>query len=172
MKKIKKLSLVLAIVMLLSALLPTVASAASYPLIIDLLTESDHTIEKGTTGILKFSIMCEYKNERYNVEIYNSDNELVGSASDSYYATSYFKDVSIRVNTAELGLDIGKYKVVYWMDFYSYYSWHSAPNKYTTSFEVIKNVCNGNHNLKLDHAITESTCEEEGFGEFVCNIYR
>lgn len=149
---------------------PITASAASYPLIYIDTFESSQTIVEGDTGVLKFNIMIEYKNERYNVEIYDSNDRLVGSASQSYYNSSGFlKEVTITVNTDTLDLGVGRYKIVYWMDFYTFSSWHTAPNKYTSYFSVIEDVCGGNHDLELTRTASEATCEKEGTGYYSCS---
>ena len=170
MKK-NRFTLTLCTIILLMCLVPTTtAYAASYPLIYIDTFESSQTIVEGDTGKLTFNIFIEYKNERYNVEIYDSNNRLVGSASNSYYNSyGYTKTVNITVDTEALDLDVGRYKIVYWMDFYTFSSWHSAPNKYTSYFSVIEDICGGNHDLDLIRIATEATCEKEGTGYYSCD---
>ena len=142
----------------------------SYPLIYLDTTESNLTIPEGETGILKFTVFPEFKNERYNVEIYNSSGTKVGSASGSLYNTSImYRTVSITVNTNTLDMSAGEYTVKYWMEFYSLYQWNTAPNSYTRKLTVVKNVCNGNHNFKQDSVYTAATCEKEGLACMVCS---
>lgn len=167
----KKTLLVLCTVLLLVTVLALPASAASYPSIFFDYTESSNTIVSGETGTLKFTIFPEYHNEKYYVEIYNSSNVLVASASNSYYNSdgTYIRDVSIRVDTSSLGLKAGTYKISYWLDFYSLNRWNEIPNRSTAYFEVVKNTCNGNHNFVLKSTSKEATCKEEGLGKYVCS---
>lgn len=145
--------------------------AASYPYAFILNSDSTPTIPEGEIGYIGLTIFPEYKNERYNVEIYDSNNNMVGSLSTDYYTSSYgpyVRDVKITINTKDLNMTTGKYKVVYWLDFYTLYSWHSTPSKSTYTFEVIKNTCKGKHNLKKEKVITEPTCEDEGKALYNC----
>ncbi|MCF2653211.1 fibronectin type III domain-containing protein [Anaeromassilibacillus senegalensis] len=118
-----------------------------------------------------FTIFPEYKNERYNIEIYNTSGVKVASASSTYYNSSImYKTVTITVNTSELkNMTPGNYTVKYWLDFYSMYEWHSAPNSYTRKLTVLKNVCNGNHRFVQDSIYTEPTCKKEGVARMVCS---
>ena len=157
------------VVVLCLILVPMRAEAASYPLVYMNSSKSTNTIIEGQVGKLVFSIMPEFKNEKYTIYIYDSTGTRVASVSDTYYNSSSMPfDLTITVNTAKLDLGVGTYKVEYWLGFYSMYGWHDAPNHYTASFEVIKNSCKGNHNFKLTYVWTEPTCEEEGLGRYEC----
>ena len=168
MKRAKRILALLSCLIVLVAGLAVTASAASYPLIYPA-TTCVHTIPKGEVGVLRFTIWPEFKNEKYHIEIYNSEGKMVGSASDSYYnASTSLRTISITVDTDKLGMGIGSYTVKYWTSFYSLYEWHTSPNQYTYTIHVIKNVCKGNHNLVVDEVITEGTCQKKGTVEVHC----
>lgn len=165
--KRKLLSLLLVLALALS-IIPAQALAASYPLIIPIVRENAYTIPEGEIGYLKFSIWHEYNNERYNIKVYDDSGNAIASVSKSMYCTTFSSDLSIKVDTADLDMDVGTYTVEYWMDFYSFYSWHSAPNKYTFQLRVVPNTCRGNHNFKYSYTLTEATCKEEGCAQYKC----
>lgn len=169
MKK-RILAFVAALVLLVSAFPAISVSAASYPLIIVNSTKTTYTIPQGEKGNLGFVIFPEYKNERYNVNIYNSNGGLEGTVSESYYnVSSYSRDLNVGVDTADLDLPVGTYTAEYWMEFYSLMSWRTAPNRYKITFKVIENKCHGNHSFKLERVVTEATCEKEGEGKYLCS---
>lgn len=145
---------------------------ASYPLIYVSTTESSETIPYGEKGQLKFVIFPEYHNEWYTVEIYDSNGNMVGSADSSYYNSdgTYVRYVTITVDTLALEMTPGNYTVKYWLEYYSYGSWHYAPYYYTRTLTVVENKCNGNHTFKLDSVWDEATCEEEGTGKYKCSV--
>ena len=166
----RKLFAFVIFVILISLLSSFAVSAASYPIITYMTTLSTPTIVEGDSGLLVFWVMTEYKNEKYHVEIYDSNNRLVADASSSYYNYSTLvQKINLTVDTKALGLSVGQYKIVYWMEFYSLYQWNTAPNKYTGYFKVVENKCQGNHDMLLQRVISESTCEEEGLGHYSCS---
>lgn len=118
------------------------ASAASYPLFVINYDESDENIPQGETGKLNFTIYPEYHNERYNTYVYDENGSQVASASDTYYNTdgTFSKNVTITIDTAELELEPGRYKAEIWLDFYTFYSWHSSPRKSTYYFNVTRPI--------------------------------
>ena len=144
---------------------------ADYPTILLNTTESNLTIPYGEEGVLKFWIMPEYKNEWYTVEIYDSNGDKVASASSSYYNTStLIRTLNIDVDTYDLDMTPGKYTVKYWLEYYSYGSWHYCPYYYTRELVVVENKCHGNHKYQQTDVWTEPTCEKVGKGEFTCSV--
>ena len=137
MKRLKRLLVLVLCVAMLASISGIEAFAASYPLVI-VTTKSSETIPEGEVGLIQLMISPEYNNEQYHVMVYNSSGRLVASAEKTYYNASIgLKYVDISVDTAKLDLPVGTYTVKYWMSFYSFMSWHDAPNKYETQFKVI-----------------------------------
>lgn len=166
MKKTLRITSIFLVVMLFVTSISVIfTNAASYPLI--WCNTTGDTFVKGQVANLEFTIMPEYTNEKYYVEIYNEKGSLVGSASDSYYNTSVLhRNLTITVNTADY--KVGKYTVKYRLSFYSYMSWHDAPNEYTSYFYVIEDKCKGNHTFGATQTITSPSCEKEGTGIKTC----
>ena len=166
---IKMISSALTVFMVL-LILPITTSAASYPLVVATTTGSSYTIPQGETGTIKLMVLPEYKNEQYHVNLYNSSGTLIGSVESTYYnsGSDYIRYFTITVDTKKLEMGVGRYTAKYWMSFYSLYSWHDAPNTYSHSFEVIPNVCNGNHNIVFDSYLTEGTCSKAGTAKMRC----
>ncbi len=140
MKQMKRLvALVLCLVMSASMLLMN-ASAASYPLIFVDPDGYTNLVRQGSVARLAFTIWPEYHNEKYTVNIYKGSkvdqSKLVGSASDTIYNTdgTFTRDLTITWDTT--GDECGVYTVEYYMSFYSLYSWHDAPNRYTAYVTV------------------------------------
>lgn len=168
MKKVFKRSVALFLILIMLLTVGTVAaSAASYPLIMYDRDESTPTIIKNQAGYLHFTIFTEYKNEKYTVEIYDKNDNLCASASDTYYNTTYMKEVTITVNTKSLDLDVGEYKVVYYVGYYTFFEWREAPNKYTTTLKIVSNKCNGKHNSKVSYSF-DGSCSYKGYDEYTC----
>lgn len=138
MKKI--LSFIITLTVLMSTFIFYV-DAASYPSMYP--KDYNLYVGKGTIAELKFTIFNEYKNEKYNINIYkgtsvNSDN-LVASASNTIYNSSNFTtDLSITWDTSDV--ECGTYTVEYWMSFYSFYDWHDEPTKHTLMKIHVNNV--------------------------------
>ena len=169
MKKIVSLALVL--VMLASVfVIPT--NAASYPIVFcdTLNSEATNVIPYGEIGTLVFSVLREFNNEKLHVEIYDSDGYNIAEVTCSYGSSTYFiVDQKITVDTRKLEMTPGEYTVKYWMEFYSYYEWHNAPNAYTQKIKVIKNVCNGKHNMVFKEHTTKATCKADGLDKYKCS---
>lgn len=161
--KWKKIVSFITLLVMLVSLLTVSASAASYPIMILLTTSSNMTILEGDTGEMVFSILRKYNNERYFVNVYDESNALVATADGSLYSYgSSFQDVKISVDTKALDMKPGKYKVEYYMTFYSWMEWHEIPNRSHSTLTVIdKSICNGNHNY-TERVITAPTCENAG----------
>lgn len=168
MKRLKRLLVIVLSVAMLASISGIEAFAASYPLVI-VTTKSSETIPEGEVGLIQLMISPEYNNEQYHVMVYNSSGRLVASAEKTYYnVSSGLKYVDISVDTAKLDLPVGTYTVKYWMSFYSFMSWHDAPNKYETQFKVIKNTCKGNHNMVVSLVFSEGTCSKAGSVKLRC----
>jgi len=167
MKK-RVISLLLAVVLLCS--FPFTAFAASYPLFLIDYEKSDLTIVEGGTGSLVFTLFPEYKNERYHVEVFDSYGNQVGNASDSVYNTSsMYKTVTVNINTTKLEMGPGEYTVKYYMEFYTYFEWHTTPNARTCTLTITpRHNCNGNHEYGLYRLVTENTCVTGGVAEMRC----
>ena len=162
MKKSKILTLLLVLALLVGAI-PMGASAASYPLVYADLVGTSITIPQGEVGAIKLVIFPEFKNEEYHVEIYNSSGRKIASAGNTYYnSSSMYRYVTISIDTDDLDMGVGTYTIKYWLSFYSMYSWHDAPNKYTRTIKVIKNTCKGNHNM-VATGTSDATCSESDY---------
>ena len=167
MKK-KTLFFVLAIISLFS-LLSINVFAANYPSAI-FSVESSTTIPQGETGAIKFTILRKFNNEKFHLRMYNSSGALVASLDKSFGSSySSIVEYTIEINTNALGLAVGKYKMEYWMEFYSFYEWHEAPNRYTETIQGLKNVCKGTHSLFEWVTLSEPTCSKEGATMFKCS---
>lgn len=145
---------------------------SSYPMIYLDAVSSNPTIPYGETATLKFIISSVYTYEYYFVEIYDSNGEYVGGAGDELYNSSAkYWSVSLAVDTAELEMTPGEYTVEFGMEYRDSVTseWVSAPEYYVTDFVVVQNLCNGNHTLKQDSVIYESTCVEAGIAYMVCS---
>ncbi len=166
--KLKRMVCTLLAAVMLIVAFPLAAFAADYPLILSTV-ESCTTIPEGEVGKLEFIIWPEFKNECYNVIVYNSDGDAVASVSETYYNTSSSpRDLTIDVDTDKLDLKTGTYTVEYWLDFYSLYSWHEIPNHYYDSFEIIENKCGGKHSFEEWYIISEPTLDENGKSRYNC----
>ena len=170
MRKTAKRLVLMVISITLIALLSINAFAASYPLVYVSMDSTSYTIPQGQIGTLCLTVFTEYHNEQYHVEIYDSNDNLIGTAEDTYYNAdgSFYKDFTITIDTSDLDMDVGEYYAVYWMSFYSYFEWHDAPRKSTFNFEVIPNTCHGNHSIVQDFASSSATCDDEGFVKSYC----
>lgn len=147
-----------------------IQSRASYPLVYVSTLDSNSTIPLNDTAVTVFKVWPEYKNEKLQVRIYDSNGNLVGSSTTSMYNVySSIRTVTISANTKTLGMSEGTYTIKYWMDFYSLYSWHSSPNAYTTKLTVVSNSCQGNHSFVQNSVYSAATCEKEGTARMVCS---
>lgn len=107
--------------------------AASYPLVIPKEWEQKVTI--GETANIVYTIYHEYKNEKIDVDVYDSDGNKVATSTKSFYNTSYTTEYTLTWNTA--GMEPGTYKVVATAHFYTYFDWHTAPNPVTTTLTLV-----------------------------------
>lgn len=166
MKRI--LSIVLLVTIVFSIFSLSV-SAASYPSIF--IDNYDTTIVEGTTGQLKFTIFPAYKNEKYNIAIYNSSGSRVGSQSGTYYNSSIgIRNLTINVNTKSLGLTAGTYKVEYYLSFYSFLEWHNAPRTHYAYFTVVPNTCQGNHKYDAGTIYKAGSCTSKSEMKYTCQV--
>ena len=168
MKKLISIALVLVMV---AAVFVVPVSASSYPIVFFDTINSDATnvIPYGEIGTICFTVFREFNNEKLNIEVYDEAGYIVAKTTCSYSsADAAIINQKITINTNELELTPGEYTVKYWMDFYSYYEWHSAPNSYTGTFKVIKNVCNGKHNLVFKEHTIKADCKSDGYDKYKC----
>ena len=170
MKRMKRLLAALLVLALVLVCVPVTAFAASYPLIFVDYDKTPDTIMKGETGQLCFKIFPEYHNEKYHVYIYDSHNNKVATAENTYYNTdgTITRNVTITVDTADLDLEVGTYKAVYWLSYYSLMSWHDAPNKYSYTFQVTPYVCTGAH---VYDSVCDANCNACGAERSVTHTY-
>jgi len=147
-------------------------SAASYPTVFLYTLDDENTgaIPIGEQGKLIFNILRKYNNEKLQVELYNSSGEIIASSTSNFGSSgSTVVEQTITVDTAKLDMGIGEYTVKYWMEFYTFSEWHTAPRSYTEKIKVIENKCKGNHNLELARTVTEGNCQEEGCYLYECS---
>ena len=123
---------IIAFLIVVSMMLPlsgTFVQAADYPRIYD--DEMFIDAIAGNNVNITYEIWPAYQNEILNIKIYDSAGRVIKQASQQFrnvYDTPFKFTVSW--NTA--GIAPGEYKVVAVMDFYTYYSWHTAPTSETT----------------------------------------
>ncbi len=160
MKKIvKKLSLLLVIVMLITTLVtPAItANAEVYPAIgIDRNSENS-TIYVGETGQLLFYINNVTSSQRYVIKIYNSAGNMVGSVEADGYNGNYSQTtLTINVDTAALGLPVGTYTVEFYM-------------KWTQGGYNYENTTHGYTNLYIQNKPVVGFAKEGGVYRYYSN---
>ena len=139
--------------------------AAGYPLLI--VKDYKKTANIGETLEIKYEIWPEFKNEKIETNVYNSDGVKVATSSHSFYNTSKYPfDYSVTWDTT--GYASGDYKVVSKMSFYSLYRWNEAPNEIiayitlnngftpNTTTETSTNEQTEKNNVSSDFSITTS----------------
>ena len=168
MKKTKKLIIFAFVFIIIASLFAINANAASYPIIIA--DNYETSVFEGETAVLKFTILHEYKNEAYSINLYDEDGYLCASVSDTMYNTNYSTNLSITVDTADLDIEPGRYTVKYYMSFYTYFEWHDAPNVYTCYLNVLDDVCDGNHKFNSGVITKDPTCTEAGEKRVTCSV--
>ena len=167
----KKIISIMLVFVILGTLFVMPTKAASYPLVFLDSTDSlaTNVIPYGETGTLVFSVFREFNNEKLHVEIYDSEGYIVAESTCKYGSGgALLVTQNITFNTKTLEMTPGKYTVKYWMEFYSLYEWHNAPNSYTKTIEVIKNVCKGKHNMVFKETYTEADCKTDGLDIYQC----
>ena len=134
----KKLSKVMAVMLILVMILSATCintAAASYPILFFMSDENFEDVTVHTTATvgdvvnIRMDWFAEYKNEGYDMYIYNSNDQVVGSASSTWYNTGLEKHITVRWDTK--GLKSGLYTVKVTKKFYSLYRWNEAPTKDT-----------------------------------------
>ena len=142
MKKIIKIMLSVFVLMTCLTLTTKEVNAASYPSIFIQPSDSTLTIAEGDSGYFKFNIYPEYYNERYHVEVYDSDGAKIASKTSTYYNSdgTFVKTLTLTFDKNSMNVKAGTYKIVYWLDYYSYGYWHTAPYKYTYQMTVYEKM--------------------------------
>ena len=160
-----------AVLVLLMALIPMQAMAASYPFISTDKTACTPTIQKGYIGMLSMDIWPVYTNERCVVVFMDSNGKTVGQDTRTLYNTKIgFREHAVPINTRSMNLKVGTYTAKYWMEYYSYGRWNEAPSTYTYTFKVIENKCNSNHKYKKTSTYTAATCTSKGKDVYTCSV--
>ena len=165
-KIVRLISMICLVVIMASIVVVVPANAASYPLILD--KYISYSVVEGQSVTMKYTIFREFNNEKYHIDLYDSNDTKVASVSSSVYG-DYMVNLSINVNTADLDLTPGEYKVKYYMSFYSFYEWHYAPKQYTTYLTVVPNTCNSNHRFSAWETFVEAKCTYDGTDKRTCS---
>ncbi len=138
MKK-KILSLVLTVMIILTvAVLPLsslTASAASYPTVMH--KNMGMQIYCGDTVPLVFTYFPAYNNERVTINIYSPAGERVANA-EYEINNKYSNYGSITSTWDTTGYEPGKYDIEIIKEFYSLYSWHTAPTNGSSFVTLVK----------------------------------
>lgn len=127
MKRKKFISTAILIVMLLS-LSVTNVYASSYPTVYPDIY--DLYVQKGSYAVLSFTSFQKYNNEKCHVNIYKGDSvngTPIFSEEQAVYSNNSIAEIKFWWNTANA--ECGTYTVEYYMSFYTYFEWHTAPIK-------------------------------------------
>lgn len=166
----KKLTAIIVALVIVICSFPVTANAASYPLALVSITDSNLTIPEGETAKVVFKIFPEYKNEKIFVNIYDENGYKVGSASHQFYNTSIlYKEYYVTIDTDALDMTVGNYKIEYYMQYYSFMEWRTCPSTYKTTLTVIANKCNGNHNYKFNEIFLDGDCSKPSTDKYICS---
>lgn len=111
------------------------AQAASYPELFfygddeynELIVEDEATV--GDVVSIRMEWYAEFKNEGYDLAIYDSNKNVVATYSNTFTNVDYVRKFNIRWDTSDQ--KPGKYLVEVTKNFYSYYRWNEAPTKTT-----------------------------------------
>ena len=156
-------------IILVTSLIPVSVGAAQYPSMYMDIVGSAYAVPVGEVAKLQFTIWREYKYEKYHVELYNSQGEMIASKSGELGSSiGMYPTVKVLFDTAELGIKEGKYKVKYYMEFYTFYDWHVSPKSYTDELIVVSNKCHGNHKFEDPDIWMEPECEDTGIATYTC----
>ncbi len=137
MKKIKKTGIIILVVIMVICAIPAFSiEATSYPRC--MLQSSDLYASVGDFVPLSFLYSPSYTNEESIIEIYDSNENLVGSCSHTFHNLySVMSNYTVDLDTKKLGLTAGEYKIVSKMKFYSLYDWHWAPSDSIAYFNLV-----------------------------------
>lgn len=83
------------------------------------------TAEVGETVTFRIEWFVAFNNEGYDIVIYDPNGYAVASASKTFTNDSALRFFTLTWDTT--GMQSGYYKAILTKNFYSYYSWHSAP---------------------------------------------
>lgn len=133
MKK-RVLSILLALVLVFCSI-PLGVSAASYPIVI--LKSPDLKIYQGANIPLVFHYSPAYNNERIEIKILNSDNEVCATG-DFDINNKYSSYSSLTLNWDTSNYSVGKYTINVRKFFYSFYDWREAPSDSNYTVNIIK----------------------------------
>lgn len=152
MKKVKsqnstkicnKVMIFLIIVSMMLPLSGTFVQAADYPRVYD--DEMFIDAIAGNNVNITYEIWPVYQHEILNIKIYDSAGRVVKQDSRQF-RNVYDTPFKYVFSWSTAGVAPGEYKAVAIMDFYSYFSWHTAPtseNTYITLYpkkQAIKSV--------------------------------
>lgn len=158
---------VIMVLLVLISIFPLSSFAASYPSVYP--KEYNQSAMVGDNVEIVYTYFPEFKNEKINVYVYNSDDVLVASAERTFYNTdSYYKTYTVTWDTTDY--EPGRYKVVAHTYFYSYYEWHESPTA-RTSYITLKSdeYCKQNgHEFGNYIVVKEATCTESGLKSREC----
>lgn len=133
----KLLMMVMALVLMLSVMPATAAEAAIYPFCVP--EKFDIQATAGTVVDLKYTVFHEYKNEKLKLEIYDSNDTLVGSSEQEFsYNYNSMSKFTLQWNTT--GYDPGTYKIVAQTMFYTYFEWRTSPTTDTCYVTLLPNM--------------------------------
>ena len=140
--------------------------AASYPSMYP--SQYSYTVIRGETLEIKFSIFHKYKNEKSHIIVYQDDmyGDIVATADQNFYNVNTMTDYTVTWDTTDV--DIGEYKVEYWMSFYSLFEWHEEPNHHNLTIKVIDNPCKNGHKYDSGKVTKTPTCSETGVRTKTC----
>lgn len=83
-------------------------------------------VTEGDNVPIRMKWYAAYKNERYEMNIYDPDGELIASSSGNIYG-DIEPEAKITNMWDTTGLKFGRYTVEVTKEFYSLYSWNEAP---------------------------------------------
>lgn len=171
MKKITKMLLALFLSVLLILVTVTPVQAASYPSVF-FFSDEDFSnlvvsmqVSKSTTTMIYMKWYPAFKNEGYEMKIYDENGYIVATASNTFYNSSTLsKQISVRWDTSDL--PAGRYTVEVTKKFYSLYTWNAAP---TTSklYITLVEPCTS-HSWDEGKVINQATCQQTGLVIYTC----
>lgn len=146
------------VIMLSAMLMPHAVKAASYP------TVNAFSVHAsiGEEAVIVCQYLPAYNNERLYMDVYDSSNRLVASTEHSFN-NKYASAVRYwTVGWDTTGKAAGTYKVVITKEFYSYYSWHTAPTTSTAYVYLYDDLSGVSGNNMYTGNDTVFTCVQSG----------
>ena len=174
MKKLRNhLSRAIAMIMLVLLLMPVstmVANAASYPILFFFEDENFEKLIVSTTATVGDEVKIRmlwypvYKNEEYEMTVYDEDGDAVATASGSLYNyDTSSRRITVTWDTSDE--ESGRYRVVVVKKFYSLYRWNEAPSTSTLYINLEEHV----HSFGAWKTTKEATCTEAGTQTRTCS---